>query len=570
MTRSHWLLGSLSALFGLVVGRIVPISNPTSIEARPTQGVLAESARSGDAVELVRPAASGGVAMTAVASPDQLEADFRRLWDAAVKAGDKSIDLEVQAIMKLAAVDPYRAVSLAMKREGPESATLLLRLITSMKSTGHVALRALLENPKWKGEWAVVNVVFENLAKIDPRMAWEEATKDGRTFVGQASSVIAQAWADQSPREAVAFAMTLGDRTQRKNFADAVFTRWMNAKLDDFAAWLRALPERGEWDAVIPWSNATAATPAQFLELSALSPERLPNPRFEGESAFDGIFKKPEKKDDYLAWIGALPEGVKRDAAITSLAKAMLDWNPEDSLPLLASLKDVNAQTQITSAVAAYRTTSSPVDGVAFADSLQGQARSLALRSVVSTWAEFDPAGAAAFIASRPNEVSGEMDGVMRQWSKHEPQAAASFALAQKEAGVAAGVANQVNYGLRTAMSTWVNKDAYAASAWVTNMPPGRTRDIATDALAGAAMSVEPEGALGWAMSIGDSELRAHCIRDCITSWSWRDATSAQAWLNGAVIDDDLRATLTAKVKEREGNAYPLSSMSDGKRTVFY
>lgn len=83
-------------------------------------------------------------------------------------------------------------------------------------------------------------------------------------------------------------------------------------------------------------------------------------------------------------------------------------------------------------------------------------------------------------------------------------------------------------------------------------------------------MSVEPEGALGWAMSIGDAELRAHCIRDCITSWSWRDAKSAQAWLNSAPIDDTLRATLTAKVKEREGHQYPLNSISDGKRTVFY
>ena len=199
---------------------------------------------------------------------------------------------------------------------------------------------------------------------------------------------------------------------------------------------------------------------------------------------------------------------------------------------------------------------------------------------MISTWAESDPAAAAAFIVTRPQdfgfdgtqtgELRDQMDRVVNKWAKNDPLTAASFALAQKEAGVTAGVAQNYNYGLRSAMSTWVNQDAYAASAWVTNMPPGRSRDIAADALAGAAMFVDPTVGLGWAMSIGDAKMRETSVRDCVTSWTWRDARSAGEWVKTAPVSDALRVELTAAVAKRAGASAPTSSMGYMDKTVFY
>lgn len=579
MTRSHWLLALVSTLGGIGVGQFVPLSRVPTHSTAATGPTSAGRSRQSKISAVNSNKANPASQSSAPVSAAQLESDFRRLWQAAKSGSKADFEKALKAAQRSADADGYRAMKVAMSSDGPKAGDLVAGLAAYMKGTAHLALRALLENPKWKSEWSVVDAIFENLAKLDPRLAWEEATKDGRTLGAPASSAIGKAWADKAPHEAVAFAQTIADQKLRRQLSDAIFVQWMHAKPDDFVIWLRALPDRREWDRVIPWQEMIAATEAEFLDLAAAVPEHLPQPRFDGESAFDGFFKKPEKEAEYLAWVKALPEGAKRDTALSSLAKAMLIWNPEGSLPLLSSVKDAAAQTQITSAVAACRASMLPTEGVAFADSLQGNARTLALRSAVSTWAEFDPAGAAAFIVTRPDDfgfvgtrtdqLRDQLDDVVRKWAKHEPQGAASFALAQKEAGVAAGVADQMNYGLRSAMSAWVDQDAYAASAWVMNMPQGRTRDIATDALAGAAMSVEPEGALGWAMSIGDAELRAQCIRDCVGSWSFRDARGAQGWVQSAAIDDAERAKLSALVQERS-KFRSTSSIHDGQKTVFY
>ena len=503
-----------------------------------------------------------------------------RLWQLANQAGDKDIDRELQALMKLAEVDPYRAVSLAMKLEGPNAAKMVVRLIESMKLTSQHALRALLENPKWKSDWSVVTTVFENLAKIDPRMAWEEATKDGRPFGERVVFSVASEWGARAPRDALAFSTSISDRELRKRFMDAVFGKWIGTKMDDFLVWFRSLPDPTAWSDAIPWQTVQVKTKDEFLAFAGVSPAALANPQFDGQSAFDGLFRQPGRKDDYLAWASSIPDEAKRTAALTSLAKAMLNWNPEDALALLPSVEDANARTKITSATAAWRAMNSPADGVAFADSLEGNARALALRSVVSTWAESDPAGAAAFIVTRPHDIgfdgtqTGElrdqMDRVVRKWAEHDPLAAASFALAQKEAGVAAYVSQDFNYGLRSAMSEWVGQDAYAASAWVINMPPGRTRDIAADALAGAAMNLEPISALGWAMSISDPDMRETSIQDCVMSWTWRDVKSAGEWVKTARIDEKLRSDLSAMVAKRAGSHRYTSSVSGLDKTVFY
>lgn len=582
MKRESLFLCLASLAAGCLVGWIIPlrVSGEWLKESEAKNEVAARRA----SVEL----ANGGVANPAAntaansqssASAADLEAGFLRLWQIANQAGDKSIDRELQAIMKLAMVDPYRAVALAMKLTGPNAQELVVRLIKSMKTTSQHALRALLENPKWNNNWQVVNAIFENLAAVDPRMAWEEATKDGRTFGSDVIYTVVTEWGLRAPMDAVAYASSIADRDLRKRFSDVVFGRWMQSKTDDFLAWFRSLPDPAAWSDVIPWQMVEVKTKEQFLALAAVSPAQLANPQFDGQSPFDGFFKQPARKDDYLAWASSIPDEAKRTTALTSLAKAMLNWNPEDALPLLSAVTDANTRTQITSAAAAWRTLNSPAEGVAFADSLEGNARGLALRSVISTWAESDPAAAAAFIVTRPQdfgfdgtqtgELRDQMDRVVSKWAKHDPLAAASFALAQKEAGVTAGIAQNNNYGLRSAMSTWVNQDAYAASAWVTNMEPGRARDIAADALAGAAMNLEPASALGWAMSIGDAEMRETSVRDCVTSWTWRDAKSAGEWVKTAPIGEPLRAELTTVVTKRLGVPGPTSSMGYVDKTVF-
>lgn len=586
MVRANWLPASAAMLAGVGVGWCIPLEqagpllggvgkrNTTSASSSKRAGASpVETAKVVHGVDSMSEASSA-------ASPDQLESDFRRLWEASVRAEDKDIDREVQALMKLAVVDPYRAVSLAMKLEGSKRKDLLLRLLESMKTTSQHALRALLENPGWKSEWQVVNAIFENLAKVDPRLAWEEATRDGRTFADITVFSIASEWGVRAPGDAVAFAGSIADRELRKRFTDAVFGKWIATKTDDFIAWYRSLPDPTAWTEEVPWQSIRVKTKEQFLAVADVCPARLAHPQFDGQSAFDGVFKQPEHQEDYLAWVSSIPDEEKRTTALTSLAKAILNWNPEDALPLLASVKDENARTQITSAAAAWRAMTSPAEGVAFADALEGNARALALRSAIATWAESDPAGAAAYMVTRPQDFTfdgtrtdalrDQMDSVVGEWAKHDPLAAASFALAQKEADMAKGVEERANYGLRAAMNSWVSQDAYAASAWVTSMPAGRMRDMAAEALAGAAMNIEPIHALGWAMSIGDAEISAASIRECVTSWTWRDAQSAGEWVKTARIDEALRSELSAVVAKRTNSRGPTSSVSGMDKTVFY
>ncbi|MBX7210822.1 MAG: hypothetical protein K1X78_21120 [Verrucomicrobiaceae bacterium] len=222
LTYPRRILALFSVAAGLVFGCVVPLAPfasrtgplPEKGTAASKADSRAEAARAAD-----RPlAASAGAAAgspvasaPAAGSADELEARFLADWEAARKSGDKDIDREVQALMKLAAVDPCRAVSLAMKLDGPNATTLLVRLLESMKKTSHHALRALLENPRWQGEWQVVDTIFTNLAEVDPRMAWEEATKDGRTFANHVVFGIGQEWV----KDAVVQAKAGPPRTNR-------------------------------------------------------------------------------------------------------------------------------------------------------------------------------------------------------------------------------------------------------------------------------------------------------------------------------------------------------------------
>jgi hypothetical protein len=75
-------------------------------------------------------------------------------------------------------------------------------------------------------------------------------------------------------------------------------------------------------------------------------------------------------------------------------------------------------------------------------------------------------------------------------------------------------------------------------------MVPGPDRDVAIKGLFEPAYEIEPDSALIWVASIGDSSTRLSQVNNGFSRWFVDDPAAAADWLKRTPLDDDLRQRL--------------------------
>jgi hypothetical protein len=98
---------------------------------------------------------------------------------------------------------------------------------------------------------------------------------------------------------------------------------------------------------------------------------------------------------------------------------------------------------------------------------------------------------------------------------------------------------------LESATTQLARQDVTLASSRVSAMAPGPDRDAAIKGLFEPAYEIEPDSALIWVASIGDSSTRASQVTNGFSRWYSDDPAAAADWLKRTPLDDNLRQRLS-------------------------
>lgn len=163
-----------------------------------------------------------------------------------------------------------------------------------------------------------------------------------------------------------------------------------------------------------------------------------------------------------------------------------------------------------------------------------------------SAWAEGLPEGElkdAAFSRIAASLAGEDLDAVTKWVTEHASQAYAQDAvsevarrMANTEPAKALEWAESLtgeaqSQAFSSAFNQWTDRDALAASEYLTTMNASPLRDSAVSSFATQLDREDPEAAAAWASTISDANTRVETLESVARTWMRSDSEAAQQWL---------------------------------------
>ena len=190
-----------------------------------------------------------------------------------------------------------------------------------------------------------------------------------------------------------------------------------------------------------------------------------------------------------------------------------------------------------------------PAAALAWLDNLQIPNQDHTRSSVVTQWAQFDPAAAASYVSNLPAfPSSGGYNSIMAQtvasmWARTDPRAASSWA--QTLSG------ENKHAALQSVLIAWGRDDPHAVAAfWSQLGSDPKTQSFLVPCVATALTKADPQGALQWAGQVAPGPLEESALQSVISVWAQNDPAAAAAYLPN-LSDDSVRKTATTQVADQ-------------------
>ena len=187
-----------------------------------------------------------------------------------------------------------------------------------------------------------------------------------------------------------------------------------------------------------------------------------------------------------------------------------MNWfrnDPDSAIAWARQQTDPHIQEAIWPNIASQLAQTDVQGALTIAQSLTGDARTNAIGNVLSTWAQNDPASAAAYAIQMP-------DGPDKENS------------------------------LRYIASSWMQNDPAGASQWIINLPSGPAKDGALQQGAFSALQSDPATAMNLAASIGNDQIRQSLQTNLASNWLRNDRPSAIAWIQNSGLPQETKDNL--------------------------
>jgi len=168
-----------------------------------------------------------------------------------------------------------------------------------------------------------------------------------------------------------------------------------------------------------------------------------------------------------------------------------------------------------------------------------GPVKNNVLSDFVDRWASYDPVGAAAYVDSLGDAVSGGIKArLVGEWAENDPAAAAAWLSASE-------IDEQTLSRAATAIiRQWTNYDMTASADWLNSQPSSPALDRAVMSYTYRAAQEDPASAMTWAESIENDWMRNRMMRHVAGTWK-NDAPEAFAkYLENAELDEEQRKQL--------------------------
>lgn len=164
--------------------------------------------------------------------------------------------------------------------------------------------------------------------------------------------------------------------------------------------------------------------------------------------------------------------------------------------------------------------------------------RILAMDKILSGWAANTPKDAVAFVASMAegSERSSCSRIVASGWGLSDPPAALDWIGAHSDPTVL-DAADWV-------ISQWSGRDRAGVEAWLQSQENGAVRDRAVAAFSEALEMSDPVGALKWALTIPDQDVRATRTERAAGVWLRVDREAATRWISESGLSEEAKARL--------------------------
>ena len=313
--------------------------------------------------------------------------------------------------------------------------------------------------------------------------------------------------------------------SEAKMLAHLLLSRWAN---EDPEAAFASLNDAD-------FTNSRGHPTTILAVLAAHDPQRaadwLKNP--ENANAFypglghalAGTISKEWARQDLpaaLAWAQSLPDQ-QRGGAYSGVLGSLATTNPEQASSLALTLEPGPARQHIVGEIASSWARNSPVEALAWTQTLSANEQADATRSALRVWAQNEPGDTAKYLDSLDQDIDPQLPVVAGAWARNAPSQAANWVASQPDG-------DGRNDAIAKTLWNWTTQNPAAATEWVQDQPNGPIQDHAIAGLATAALDFDPVTALDWSGKISETTMKNAMIQRTLAIWNHKDPEAAQKW----------------------------------------
>lgn len=169
----------------------------------------------------------------------------------------------------------------------------------------------------------------------------------------------------------------------------------------------------------------------------------------------------------------------------------------------------------------------------------EGRLKQEMMREMVDEWAAFDPVGAAEYVTSLGAGASPDLKStIASEWAESDPAAAAKWldSFPPDDPALPRATAEVIR--------EWTRYDLDAPAEWLNTLPASEELDRAVASYTFRAAQEDPAGAMSWAESIVDEQLRSRMMESVAVSWKETDPAGFTTYLDSAALSNEQRQSL--------------------------
>ena len=405
--------------------------------------------------------------------------------------------------------------------------------------------------PLAEGRDGLVRALLVSWAQGDPRAAWEQAgTLPSSAGKADTLRSILTAWSQLNPADAAEaamsgkFASSVMSGSSGEHPFLTVAERW--ARIDPEAAmtWARSLPSGVTASltiAAVVRSIARNGNPQVALRYANELPASTTRESLMGDIGGMLVTQDPNAA---ISWAQSLPDGNEKFNTLAEISAAWARHDPAAAAVYATSLPTGRVRRQFITTVGEEWIAKDPEAGLSWVNSLPNEEpRFGILQSAIGPLAQIDPETAARIVSTvlPPGEQQqNAANTVISRWAQFDGAGAAAWASQFPEGGMRDAAWAQV-------ARQWAFQDWTSTADWLRTLPDGPGRDGAIDSFVASVDGYDIQTATEWAGAIGNPEQRLAKLRSTFQRWLGENREAAMNWLEKSNLPAETRSRMLSQ-----------------------